>query len=91
VLGYALLTRQAWIPKKESLVPIALSSLLDTMGNAAYALSARTGRLDVAAVLSSLYPGSTVLLAWVFLKERISRIQTIGILLALSAIVMFTI
>jgi uncharacterized membrane protein len=91
VLGYALLTRQAWIPKKESLVPIVLSSLLDTMGNAAYALSARTGRLDVAAVLSSLYPGSTVLLAWVFLKERISRIQTIGILLALSAIVMFTI
>jgi drug/metabolite transporter (DMT)-like permease len=67
-----------------------LSSILDTIGNAAYALSARTGRLDVAAVLGSLYPGATVLLAWVFLKENISRIQTIGILLALGAIILLT-
>jgi len=90
MLGYALVTRQAWIPKRESLVPIVLSSILDTIGNAAYALSARTGRLDVAAVLGSLYPGATVLLAWVFLKENISRIQTIGILLALGAIILLT-
>ncbi len=90
MLGYALLTRQDWIPKRESLVPVLLSSLLDTLGNAFYALSARIGRLDVAAVLGALYPGATVLLAWVFLHERISRIQAIGIVLALSAIIMFT-
>lgn len=90
MLGYALLTRQVWIPKRESLIPILLSSILDTIGNAAYALSARTGRLDVAAVLGSLYPGATVVLAWIFLKENISRVQAIGILLALSAIVMLT-
>lgn len=91
LLGYALLTRQPWIPKRESLVPIILSSVLDTVGNASYALSARMGRLDVAAVLGALYPGATVVLAWIFLKENISRVQTIGILLALSAIVMLTI
>jgi len=91
MLGYALLTRQDWIPKRESLVPVLLSSILDTFGNAFYALSARTGRLDVAAVLGSLYPGATVLLAWVFLKENISRIQTLGILLALGAIILLTI
>jgi drug/metabolite transporter (DMT)-like permease len=91
LLGYAILTRQPWLPKRESLVPIILSSVLDTVGNATYALSARMGRLDVAAVLGSLYPGATVLLAWVFLKERISRVQTIGIFLALAAIVMLTI
>ena len=90
LLGYATATRQPWIPKRESLVPLILSSLLDTLGNAAYALSARTGRLDVAAVLSSLYPGATVMLAWVFLKERISRIQAIGVLLALGAIILLT-
>jgi len=90
LLGYAMLTRQPWLPKRESLVPILLSSVLDTLGNATYALSARMGRLDVAAVLGSLYPGTTVLLAWVFLKERITRVQTIGILLALAAIVMLT-
>jgi drug/metabolite transporter (DMT)-like permease len=91
LLGYALLTRQPWTPKRESLLPIILSSVLDTLGNASYAMSARLGRLDVAAVLGSLYPGATVLLAWVFLKEHISRIQAIGILLALGAIVMLTI
>jgi uncharacterized membrane protein len=90
MLGYALLTRQDWIPKRESMVPLLLSSLLDTFGNAFYALSARTGRLDVAAVLGALYPGATVLLAWVFLKEEISRVQTIGILLALGAIILLT-
>jgi uncharacterized membrane protein len=91
MLGYALVTRQDWIPKRESLVPVLLSSILDTFGNAFYALSARTGRLDVAAVLGALYPGATVLLAWVFLKEKISRIQAIGILLALFAIIILTI
>jgi drug/metabolite transporter (DMT)-like permease len=90
LLGYATLTRQPWLPKRESLVPILLSSVLDTLGNATYALSARMGRLDVAAVLGSLYPGATVLLAWMFLKERITRVQTIGILLALAAIVLLT-
>jgi drug/metabolite transporter (DMT)-like permease len=90
LLGYAIVTRQPWIPKRESLVPIILSSVLDTAGNACYALSARMGRLDVAAVLGALYPGATVILAWVFLKERISRIQAIGILLALGAIILLT-
>jgi uncharacterized membrane protein len=90
LLGYAILTRQPWKPKRESFVPILLSSILDTIGNAAYALSARNGRMDVAVVLGALYPGTTVVLAWIFLKENISRIQTVGILLALSAIVMLT-
>jgi uncharacterized membrane protein len=90
MLGYALLTRQDWIPKRESIVPLLLSSLLDTFGNGFYALSARTGRLDVAAVLGALYPGATVLLAWVFLKEKISRVQAVGILLALGAIILLT-
>jgi len=90
LLAYAILTRQPWLPKRESFVPILLSSVLDTFGNASYAMAARLGRLDVAAVLGSLYPGATVLLAWVFLKENISRIQAVGILLALSAIVLLT-
>jgi drug/metabolite transporter (DMT)-like permease len=59
-------------------------------GNAFYILSAQAGRIDVAAVLSALYPASTVLLAWLFRKEKISLTQTVGIALAFIAIVLFT-
>jgi drug/metabolite transporter (DMT)-like permease len=88
LLTYSILTRQKWIPTRDSWGPILMSSLLDSAGNAFYALSARTGRMDVAAVLGSLYPASTVLLAWLVLKERVSRLQMVGIVIALAAIVL---
>jgi drug/metabolite transporter (DMT)-like permease len=47
--------------------------------------------MDVAAVLVSLYPGSTVILAWLLLRERLNRLQVTGILAALAAIVFLTI
>ncbi|MBK8421518.1 DMT family transporter [Candidatus Villigracilis saccharophilus] len=90
LLVYCLITGEDWIPTRDSWGWIALSSVLDAAGNTFYALSARMGRMDVAAVLGSLYPGSTVLLAWFILKERISRVQTVGILIALAAIVLIT-
>jgi drug/metabolite transporter (DMT)-like permease len=90
LLGYALLTRQKFIPTRASLIPILLSGLLDTLGNGAYALAAQFGRVDVAAVLSSLYPGSTVLLAWILLKEQVTKTQLLGITAALAAIVLIT-
>lgn len=90
LLAYTSLTRRNWLPPRQHWVLLAFIGIIDATGTACYALSARTGRLDVAAVLSSLYPGATVLLAWVFLKEKISRVQTIGILLALGAIVILT-
>jgi len=91
LLIYSIATRQPWIPTRDSWIPIIMSSLLDTAGNAFYALSARMGRMDVAAVLGSLYPGSTVLLAWFILKERVSLLQMAGIFVALIAIVLITI
>ena len=91
VLGLiALLARQPAMPPREQWGIVILSGILDVTGNGFYALAARTGRLDVAAVLGALYPASTVLLAWIFLKEKVSTIQTIGIVCAFAAIILFT-
>ncbi|HET9589113.1 MAG TPA: EamA family transporter [Anaerolineales bacterium] len=70
---------------------VLLNATLDLAGNFFYILASKTGRLDVAAVLSSLYPGATVVLAWLLLREHISRAQMLGILLAFAAILLFTI
>jgi drug/metabolite transporter (DMT)-like permease len=70
---------------------VLINATLDLCGNFFYILSSKAGRLDIAAVLSSLYPGATVMLAWLLLKEHISRWQIIGILLALAAIGLFAI
>jgi drug/metabolite transporter (DMT)-like permease len=88
ILGYALVTRQPWSPGRKLWPLIALSGILDVSGNAFYVLGGQIGRLDMAAVLGSLYPGSTVLLAGVFLHERLNRLQIAGILAALTAIVL---
>jgi drug/metabolite transporter (DMT)-like permease len=64
----------------------ALAGIFDTLGNLFYMLAAIAGRLDVAAVLSSLYPGATMLLAVWLLRERTSRSQAAGMVLALAAV-----
>jgi drug/metabolite transporter (DMT)-like permease len=77
-------------PLRPALVAILLSGVLDSVANAMFIAATRHGRLDVAAVLSSLYPASTVILARFVLKERISRTQLVGIMGALIAVAMIS-
>ena len=90
VISYLLITRASWKIDPTAWPMILLNGTLDICGNAFFILAGQAGRLDVAAVLSSLFPGATVLLASVFLRERLARNQWIGILAALTAIVLMT-
>jgi drug/metabolite transporter (DMT)-like permease len=78
-------------PLRAALWPMVFSGLLDSAGNALFIAATRHGRLDVAAVLSSLYPASTVILARVLLKERISKMQGVGIICALISVALISI
>jgi len=77
-------------PLRAVLWPIVFSGLLDSAGNALFIAATRHGRLDVAAVLSSLYPASTVILARVLLNERISIAQGAGIVGALTSVALIS-
>jgi drug/metabolite transporter (DMT)-like permease len=79
----------AKMPRKAALWALSAGAL-DTTGNLLFVLATRIGRLDVAAVLASLYPASTIVLAGWLLHERLSRRQWLGMSVAACAVLMIT-
>jgi drug/metabolite transporter (DMT)-like permease len=77
---------RGWKPSAAAVPYMLVAGVLDSGANALFIAATQRGRLDVAAVLSSLYPASTVVLARVLLKERLSRTQSVGIIAALVAV-----
>ena len=67
------------------------SGALDVWGGTTFMLASQSGKLVVISVIAALYPAITVLLARIFLKERLERHQVIGLYGAGIAIVLLTI
>jgi drug/metabolite transporter (DMT)-like permease len=88
---FALGNHQLKWPDRQAAPLVLLNALGDISGNTFYILSGQAGRLDVAAVLGSLYPGTTVLLAGLLLHERLNRSQWLGIAAALGALILLTV
>jgi uncharacterized membrane protein len=91
LLCFAVAKHQLSWPERRIVPLVLLNAAGDIGGNTFYILAGQVGRLDVAAVLGSLYPGTTVLLAGLLLHERLNRSQWAGILVALGAIVLMTV
>ena len=67
---------------------VVAAGALDVLAIALYLLASRRGLISLVAVLGSLYPAATVLLARVVLRERLVRIQLLGLVLALAGVVL---
>lgn len=88
LLVVAALVVQPALPRDgASLAALGVIGLLDLGANGLYALATQEGLLSVVAVLGSLYPAVTVVLARFVLAERVSRVQGVGVVLALAGVV----
>jgi drug/metabolite transporter (DMT)-like permease len=86
VVLVALISKHSFQLGSGSWPLVLLAGTMDSLGNLSYALATQVGRLDVGAALSSLYPIATVGLALFVLRERLTRVQSVGAALALAAI-----
>jgi drug/metabolite transporter (DMT)-like permease len=77
--GYTRLRRETLRPAPGTFPTILLTGALDMGANVLYVVAARHGMLAIVAVLTSLYPASTVALARIVLKERLQPLQWIGV------------
>jgi len=71
---------------RADLPSLALIGVLDIAANACFTLGADTGLLSIVAVLASLYPVATVVLARALLGERLVAIQAAGVVVALAGV-----
>jgi drug/metabolite transporter (DMT)-like permease len=87
LLGLGVLFTRSSIAIPVSEIPmVALIGLLDTAANGLFAIAIQHGYITVVSVLGSEYPVATVILAHVFLGERITPPQLAGVGLVLTGV-----
>ena len=86
IMVLAITLRHPWLPRYRAEAAASIAGLLGALATSLFLLSTQSGLLTVAAVLTSLYPAATVLLAALLLHERIRRSQGVGLLLAGTAV-----
>lgn len=88
VFAIAAVTANLRAPSGTPLRLAMLAAVLDAVANIAMLLALQASLLSLAGVLMSLYPAATVLLAIAVLRERVTRWQVVGMVLALAAVAM---
>ncbi|NOX32581.1 MAG: DMT family transporter [Deltaproteobacteria bacterium] len=76
--------------KKTQLFYIILMGVIDTLAAFCFALATSKGMLSQVAVISSLYPGVTIILSAVITGERIQKIQVSGVILIIAGITLIS-
>jgi drug/metabolite transporter (DMT)-like permease len=87
VIAAVVVVGRRWRPPPSGVVPgIAAAGTLDVVSNVLYLVATRSGLLSLVAVVTSLYPASTVALARLVLKERVTNLQLTGVAGAIAGV-----
>jgi drug/metabolite transporter (DMT)-like permease len=88
---FALSTHRPLFLQASPLGMLILAGLSSVGGDLFFLLAVQSGRLDIAAVLGSLYPAVTTILAKLITRENMARLQVVGMVIAILAIVLITV
>jgi drug/metabolite transporter (DMT)-like permease len=86
LVSMVLATRAPRLPARRHLLPLAAVGAGDITANGMFAVASRSGPLAVIAVLASLYPVATVLLARRLHHERLGPVQLLGVVGAFAGV-----
>jgi drug/metabolite transporter (DMT)-like permease len=82
--------RRIFVPKKVILLSIA-AGVLDTSANGLYLLATSAELMSIVSVVVAMYPVATIFLAMTLDHERLHKSQGIGLLLAITSLVLISI
>jgi len=91
LIAIAVVVTRTGLPRGRTAWGLAGNGQLDCAATALYALAATKADLVVVAVVGSLYPVVTVVLARTILKERMGVLQAVGVAAALLGVVLVSV
>lgn len=86
VAMFIVVGRKGLRPSRGTLPAIVGAGVFDVTANVLYLIASRRGLLSLVAVLTSMYPASTVVLARLALGERLVRLQLAGLAVATAGV-----
>lgn len=87
----ALVVKGSVGPARSDLPAVAVIAVTDTSAIGLYAVATHSGLVSLTAVLASLYPATTAVLAWRVHGEHLSRVQAAGVTVILVGVVLIAV
>jgi uncharacterized membrane protein len=91
VCAAAVIAGSPLVARRPSWRLITIGGVVDGVGSMFYLYASHGGLLAITALLTSFYPGFTVLCARLFTRERLTRFQSVGAVMAVTAIAMIAV
>lgn len=88
IVVVATVLRSPWVPRETPALVGVVSGCLGALATGAFMIATRSGYLTVTAVIASLYPAFTVVLAAFLLREHVHRAQALGLGLCAFAVML---